>query len=120
MTQGSNSMMSVARISWLMRVRNLSVSRYVCTQPGWLYSRARASNRSFSSPVTRHNASSDATSVSVTGWRPVSILDTFDSDQPRTCAAYLPLRLAFSIADLRSEEHTSELQSRLHLVCRPL
>src|SRR2546429_3534029 len=29
-------------------------------------------------------------------------------------------RLGLSIAGLRSEEHTSELQSRLHLVCRLL
>src|SRR5687768_18181079 len=31
-----------------------------------------------------------------------------------------PLLEAADIGDLRSEEHTSELQSRLHLVCRPL
>src|SRR2546429_3448487 len=31
--------------------------------------------------------------------------------------AILPFVL---LADVRSEEHTSELQSRLHLVCRPL
>src|SRR2546422_6007181 len=30
------------------------------------------------------------------------------------------LGLSFMIADVRSEEHTSELQSRLHLVCRLL
>src|SRR2546429_3608382 len=29
-------------------------------------------------------------------------------------------RIAFANTDLRSEEHTSELQSRLHLVCRLL
>src|SRR3989449_9765032 len=31
-----------------------------------------------------------------------------------------PIQLAFNLANLRSEEHTSELQSRLHLVCRLL
>src|SRR2546429_5193264 len=31
-----------------------------------------------------------------------------------------PLPLQMSSADRRSEEHTSELQSRLHLVCRLL
>src|SRR2546429_7018257 len=36
-------------------------------------------------------------------------------------AAYIPtLGYPTSAADMRSEEHTSELQSRLHLVCRLL
>src|SRR5689334_24074138 len=34
--------------------------------------------------------------------------------------ARLPLPLAQSIEDYRSEEHTSELQSQFHLVCRLL
>src|SRR2546429_5913470 len=49
-----------------------------------------------------------------------------DSDNPRSTAritareecAFVGLRLLVVI--LRSEEHTSELQSRLHLVCRLL
>src|SRR5687768_18312901 len=39
------------------------------------------------------------------------------------CAAAATRRVVYSISDrpeLRSEEHTSELQSRLHLVCRLL
>src|SRR3989442_11927836 len=50
----------------------------------------------------------------------------FRSQQVRTCAesrtADLPDRLAVlhNLADPRSEEHTSELQSRPHLVCRLL
>src|SRR2546429_6242064 len=38
-------------------------------------------------------------------------LESADSTKVATCAAF---------AVLRSEEHTSELQSRLHLVCRLL
>src|SRR2546429_2273644 len=34
--------------------------------------------------------------------------------------AWIPLRMSFLASALRSEEHTSELQSRLHLVCRLL
>src|SRR2546422_5633373 len=36
---------------------------------------------------------------------------------PSHCDHALPLEI---LVDLRSEEHTSELQSRLHLVCRLL
>src|SRR2546422_11010576 len=54
---------------------------------------------------------------------PISIIDQFLN----TFATYIDsgfglLRgeVAFLTATLRSEEHTSELQSRLHLVCRLL
>src|SRR5687768_17870446 len=35
-------------------------------------------------------------------------------------SAYIPLSGAIVSKEIRSEEHTSELQSRLHLVCRLL
>src|SRR2546429_8368772 len=35
-------------------------------------------------------------------------------------AFHVKAQLIIALADLRSEEHTSELQSRLHLVCRLL
>src|SRR2546422_7208646 len=41
----------------------------------------------------------------------------FDGDRP--CAIAVSCRERVQVAD-RSEEHTSELQSRLHLVCRLL
>src|SRR5687768_18279954 len=42
------------------------------------------------------------------------------SRRSRNHAASLGERASFSSRELRSEEHTSELQSRLHVVCRPL
>src|SRR2546429_4259070 len=46
--------------------------------------------------------------------RGVSIIEAFDDAHPRMTAAEAGQRTG------RSEEHTSELQSRLHLVCRLL
>src|SRR2546429_6073221 len=39
-----------------------------------------------------------------------------DSEPPESCGALF----ACTASNMRSEEHTSELQSRLHLVCRLL
>src|SRR2546422_3185017 len=39
--------------------------------------------------------------------------------RPRTVSK-IPQRIEVAVLDDRSEEHTSELQSRLHLVCRLL
>src|SRR5690554_7002866 len=39
---------------------------------------------------------------------------------PRTISSFAGLREAIELAEMRSEEHTSELQSRPHLVCRLL
>src|SRR2546422_4473907 len=41
-------------------------------------------------------------------------------NHPRLSRARLPRRIVRQTRGLRSEEHTSELQSRLHLVCRLL
>ena len=38
----------------------------------------------------------------------------------RPLLKFLDLLMAHLVVELRSEEHTSELQSRLHLVCRLL
>src|SRR2546422_8553420 len=43
-----------------------------------------------------------------------------DGDLSRRAARYVRDRAVRTHKDLRSEEHTSELQSRLHLVCRLL
>src|SRR5690554_7190232 len=42
------------------------------------------------------------------------------SSPPYSCWAYLPVLQAVKKSCFRSEEHTSELQSRPHLVCRLL
>src|SRR2546429_9100950 len=42
------------------------------------------------------------------------------SPDPRSPALSPPGAMSFRPAKIRSEEHTSELQSRLHLVCRLL
>src|SRR2546429_7291750 len=51
-------------------------------------------------------------------WRPAARICA----TPRACCANLPVLspLPSSPSPSRSEEHTSELQSRLHLVCRLL
>src|SRR2546429_3844479 len=41
-------------------------------------------------------------------------------DHPALGNSFCPGRLQDHLQELRSEEHTSELQSRLHLVCRLL
>src|SRR3989449_2896707 len=51
-------------------------------------------------------------------FRPVSLLAGASTDDDTRSGGGVPLRPA--VGQLRSEEHTSELQSRLHLVCRLL
>src|SRR2546429_3568228 len=64
------------------------------------------------------SSSSEATAVSTaTGSRSGSSPCTFKKTSPSSCAATSATR---SVPVRRSEEHTSELQSRLHLVCRLL
>src|SRR5256884_6295242 len=61
------------------------------------------------------------TRLRVTGAIESSLYDALDKAM---ADSFLPAperrQLAWAIADVRSEEHTSELQSRLHLVCRLL
>src|SRR3712207_6880427 len=51
------------------------------------------------------------------GLRPSLLLPLADV---RGCGRLPPLLLRFLVSSLRSEEHTSELQSRQYLVCRLL
>src|SRR5690606_39630497 len=56
-------------------------------------------------------------------WRRPVAVAVPDDDRPAGPAvpvAVFPLLLVVLARVLRSEEHTSELQSREHLVCRPL
>src|SRR2546422_8017182 len=47
-------------------------------------------------------------------------ISAFPPALPSDCSLPSPLSRWFSKFNVRSEEHTSELQSRLHLVCRLL
>src|SRR2546422_6859769 len=62
--------------------------------------------------------------VRVSGLIETSLYDALDKAMPDSLLPAVERRtLAWEIADVydwRSEEHTSELQSRLHLVCRLL
>src|SRR2546422_6392430 len=49
-----------------------------------------------------------------------SIVLVLEKDNPKFDRNKFEKALGFSLAIIRSEEHTSELQSRLHLVCRLL
>src|SRR2546422_7277915 len=66
-----------------------------------------------------HTSLGCAIRIPVTVWR-----NSRDFASPRTgCETSVqhgPASMSSHIAQLRSEEHTSELQSRLHLVCRLL
>src|SRR2546429_3738717 len=54
------------------------------------------------------------------GFRKVFVQPAADNPGTAVGAALLAERLMNPAAERRSEEHTSELQSRLHLVCRLL
>src|SRR2546422_3638613 len=47
----------------------------------------------------------------------ISVSSPIESSISKAC---LPVKVSEGVRDERSEEHTSELQSRLHLVCRLL
>src|SRR5690554_7647433 len=51
---------------------------------------------------------------------PTSWSWSFQGAEPSTSTAQNPTNICFDSAGVRSEEHTSELQSRPHLVCRLL
>src|SRR2546429_3251186 len=52
------------------------------------------------------------------GLPPGVIAEVFVLSLPFIVAVTLPMAVLVDLLDERSEEHTSELQSRLHLVCR--
>src|SRR2546429_4939627 len=51
---------------------------------------------------------------------PISTRVPFQPDRRKGCRRGTPKKLPCATDRMRSEEHTSELQSRLHLVCRLL
>src|SRR5699024_11413050 len=51
---------------------------------------------------------------------PVVLVDVPEDSTAMTEETFGPTVVINSVRDLRSEEHTSELQSRFDLVCRPL
>src|SRR4051812_49492530 len=55
----------------------------------------------------------------VDGQSPADVLQP-DSHRSQGCFARLPPRIQSRLLHLRSEEHTSELQSHVNLVCRLL
>src|SRR3712207_7146627 len=64
--------------------------------------------------------SSMSTSTSVTLWSLLSVLSTDTSSTSSPAATLPPVATTLSSPQMRSEEHTSELQSRQYLVCRLL
>src|SRR2546429_8918632 len=50
----------------------------------------------------------------------LSLHDALPIYQLRQCGPFRGVLFPYETLELRSEEHTSELQSRLHLVCRLL
>src|SRR2546422_2177006 len=53
-------------------------------------------------------------------WEECAFVGDDLADLPLLTRVGLPIAVANGVTEVRSEEHTSELQSRLHLVCRLL
>src|SRR5687768_762486 len=113
--------------------RNAAVSRYTVSESWKRPSPARSSTSAASSSVTspsarcsRPRSSMSTTRASGRSSAPpmTSTITASSSSSARTCRLYVPKARQTCqgkrLKSGRSEEHTSELQSRLHLVCRLL
>src|SRR2546422_5522778 len=81
----------------------------------WLRSAGGRANFQRSSPERTM-----PTPPKITGTMPTRSHAGLGLSTPRTASVALAAKVTIAAVQSRSEEHTSELQSRLHLVCRLL